>query len=459
MNGIMKRICSVIISAAIFCSMGLTIYATDKEKTPEELAEEQAAADVYAQPVDSNAIANWPQGPAIYGESGIVMDMKSGAILYAKKMDDQHFPASITKIMTSLIALENSELTDKVTFTEDSISFLEYGDAHIGMKPGEELTMEQALYAVLLASANEVSHAVAENAGGLGYDKFIATMNERAKELGCLNTNFVNANGLHDEKHYTSARDMALMGSELFKHEEIKTIMQTLQYTIPATNITAEERVFQQNHKMLYPQNSRYYENCVGGKTGFTNESLTTLITFSDNKDMQLVAVNLKTHGANVYPDTRNMFDYVYSNFKKVLIKENEKSDDIDKLEDDTAYVVLPESVTFADLKSTLVESGDKKDRQATLAYTYQNQPVGSTKVTLSNAYYKKHGVEVEKTTEKDTKDTEKANSTMPLRMKIIIGAGVAVLLFLIYFSFAYRRYKKRMKKRKHRERAHRRNR
>lgn len=452
MKRLKKRLLSVLLSATVFCSTGLTIYAED-EKTPEQIAEEQAMADVYAQPVDTNEIKNWPAGPAIYGESGIVMDMKSGAVLYGKKVDEQRYPASITKLLTVLVALENSELTDKVKFTEDSISFLQYGDAHIGMKAGEEISMEDALYAILLASANEVSHAVAESAGGLGYDKFIQKMNERAKELGCTNTNFVNTNGLHDEKHYTSARDMALISSELFQHEEFRTIMKTLQHIIPPTNITNEERTFQQNHKMLYQKNAYYYEYCAGGKTGFTNEALTTLVTFADNSDLQLVAVNLKTHGANVYPDTRNMFDYVYNNFKKVTVKDLEKSEDIEKFQDEEPYVVLPETVTFDQLKSEITETGEEKDKQGLISYTYQGQPVGQAKVTLSSSYYKKNGKSenVETKEKKQTKETKKG---LPTWGKIAIGTGVAaVVLFLIYFCFAYKRYKRRMAKRRRRRR------
>ena len=164
-----------------------------EEKTPEQIAEEERAkleaekqASLESQ-ADTNLLPGWPQGPAVYAHSAVVMDMKSGAILYAKKPDEQHYPASITKIMTALVALENSELTDKVHFTEESVAFLEYGDASIGMQPGEEITMEDALYGMLLASANEVSYAIADTVGN-GYDNFIRMMNEKAEELGCTNT-------------------------------------------------------------------------------------------------------------------------------------------------------------------------------------------------------------------------------------------------------------------------------
>ena len=120
------------------------VCAAEVEGAAAAVTDEEKA--VYEMPVESNALKNWPEGPGIFAEAGIIMDMNSGAILYAKNIDEKEFPASITKIMTALVALENSELTDKVHFTEESVAFLEYGDASIGMQPGEEITMEDALY-------------------------------------------------------------------------------------------------------------------------------------------------------------------------------------------------------------------------------------------------------------------------------------------------------------------------
>ena len=160
--------------------------------------------------------------PSVTAESAIVMDVQSGAILYEKNIDKREYPASITKLLTTLVALDNAELTDTVEFSQDSISFLEYGDAHIGMTPGEQISMEDALYAVLLASANEVSYAVAESVGkkmGGGYDTFIQAMNDESEKLGCTGSHWTNANGLHDEQHYTTAHDMARIGAAVYQKE------------------------------------------------------------------------------------------------------------------------------------------------------------------------------------------------------------------------------------------------
>ena len=224
----------------------------EEDMTPEEL-EKKAEEDAYKMEIQSNSWKNWPQGPGTYGEAAVVMDAGTGSILYAKNIDGHEYPASITKVLTSLIALKYGSLSDQVTFSNDCISFMQPGDSSVGLKEGNVISLEQALYATLLASANEAAYAVAENVGknaGHDYNWFIEQMNSRCKELGGENSNFANTNGLHDPNHYTCARDMALIGRELFKHSEFFQIVQTLNYTIPASE-TTEEHVFHQKHKML----------------------------------------------------------------------------------------------------------------------------------------------------------------------------------------------------------------
>ena len=229
-----KRLLAVMLTVALCFGMGMTSYAapqiTPEEQPPADLTKEELKAfqaeqlrKYYDMPIETNEKKGWPQGPGTYGEAAIVMEVGTGAILYGKNVDDQHYPASITKVLTALIALENGEMSDNVTFSHDCVSFLQPGDSSVGLKENDEITLEQTLYAMLLASANEAAYAVAENVGknaGHDYQWFIEQMNVRCKELGGSNSNFVNANGLHDENHYTSARDMALIGRELFKYPE-----------------------------------------------------------------------------------------------------------------------------------------------------------------------------------------------------------------------------------------------
>lgn len=330
--------------------------APQPEKTPEELAAEEEARKnaIYEIVPDSNNLPGWPEGPKVHAASAIVMDMESGAVLYAKAAEEQHFPASITKLLTTLVALETGEPDDTVTFSEDSISFLEPGDASIGMLVGEQLSLNDALHAVLLASANEVSYAVAENMGikmGGTYQTFIDRMNERAIELGCTGSHWVNANGLHDDQHFTTAHDMARIAAAVYQYEPFQHLMGSLEYTIAPTSLKNEPRTCWQNHKMLWPENEYYYEFCRGGKTGYTDQSGTTLVTMADNGQMRLAAVVMADYGVQAYEDTRAMLDYAFGNFTKVTIADKETSGDIETFQDEGAYVVLPAGIDFTQLE------------------------------------------------------------------------------------------------------------
>lgn len=436
--------------------------STEEEKTPEQIAEEEKAkleAEKQASlesAVDTNLLEGWPQGPGVYAHSAVVMDVKSGAILYAKKPDEAHYPASITKLLTTLVALENAELTDKVTFSQDSVDILNWDDAHIGMKPGEEISMEDALYAVLLASANEVSYAVAESTGinrmNGDYSTFIARMNERAKELGCTGSNWVNPNGLHDEQHYTTAHDMALIASAVYQKEQFRKIMETLEYRIGETNLTQEERVFQQNHKMLWSENAYYYEYCTGGKTGYTDQAMTTLVTMADNGEMELAAVILYDYGVDAYTDTRAMMDYVFQNFSKVPVADLEKSEEIAKYTNEDAYVVLPNGIDASQVKCEITNVAGEK---GTAVFTVQGQNVGSTDVLLSDTYFQKQKeVQVSDSDNKNiTAVTGKdAKEKSPVKKVVLIGAVTAVVMIgVVGGRAAYVRHQRKMRRRRRR--------
>lgn len=406
----------------------------EEDMTPEEL-EKKAEEDAYKMEIQSNSWKNWPQGPGTYGEAAIVMDAGTGSILYAKNIDGHEYPASITKVLTSLIALKYGNLSDNVTFSNDCVSFMQPGDSSVGLKEGNVITLEQALYATLLASANEAAYAVAENVGknaGHDYSWFIQQMNEECKSLGGNNSNFVNANGLHDENHYTCARDMALIGREIWRYPEFLKICQEQSYTIPASD-TTEEHVFPQHHKMLIKENKNYYQYAVAGKTGYTSNALSTLITLADNGNMKLVCVVLRTHGVNIYPDTKNLFEYVFNNFQKIQVADEKKPDEVEEfisaaesqsenaessqtggsgntesaqtdgsdstesvqtggneyrpLED--GYVILPKDVSYKDVDYEITDV-DENSGEGTIQYTYDGHQVGSATAKLTKKYLKK---------------------------------------------------------------------
>ena len=249
--------------------------------------------------------------PSVTAESAIVMDVQSGAILYEKNIDKREYPASITKVMTALVAIENSSLSETVTYSRNAVTNLESGASNIEIQPGEKLSMEDSLYAILLMSANEACNGVAEHVAG-SIDNFVAMMNQKAKELGCTGTNFANANGLWMSNHYTTAHDMALISQEAYKNPTFAKITGTKRYIINKTKKHAK-RYLHNHHGMLYPSTfTQYlYEYCVGGKTGYTSKCRYTLVTYAKKNGTTLVSVIMRAPNspwtapdANEYTDT-----------------------------------------------------------------------------------------------------------------------------------------------------------
>lgn len=428
-------------------SIGTTAYAADIKEIPSSEVD-----SVYNMQVQSNAWEGWTQGPHIYSESGIVMDIDSGAILYAKNIDDQHYPASITKVMTALVALQNYELDEIVKFTWDDIGFLEYGDAHIAIKENEEVLMEDCLYGMLLASANEVSHAIGAHMEG-GYEAFLAEMNRLSAEIGCTNSHWMNTHGLHDPEHYTSVHDMAIISSEVFQYEKFREITGTYQHIIPETALTNEVRYVHQNHKMLRDWDYRYYEYCVGGKTGYTDQALTTLVTFATKEDVNLVSVVMRTHGGgnNAYVDSEAMLEYAFNNFFKTPItKEMVGNGNIESVEQN-AYLMLPEGVTSEQLTCTFTEPTELEDYTGEVVFYYGENPVGEAEATITETRYKEiHGIEDVIVDEPDENEDKSEKKGMPLLLKIVIGiVAVIAVLFVALMGFVIYRRKQIEKKRR----------
>ena len=313
--------CALLTSVVLTVGNGTTIVMAT-EATPEasvvspETPEEPPVPESYEWEIQSNNIPGWPEGPKVMAETAIVMDMDTEEILYAKGIDEKRAPASTTKILTAMLAIEKVPFETQITFT-DEVNNIEAGSTHIGIKPGETLTMKDCAYAILLASANEVSSGVAEYIGTT-VPAFVDMMNQRAKELGCTNTHFVNANGLYDENHYTTARDLAIIAKAAFQNETFREVVKTPYYIVPKTNITDEERWLNNHHKMIL-QGSEYYEGCLGGKTGYTEKAGNTLVTYAERNGRKLVCALLAD--VNVvaqYTDTKALLDYGFDSFQRL---------------------------------------------------------------------------------------------------------------------------------------------
>lgn len=252
--------------------------------------------------------------PVPSAESAIVIDAKTGQILYEKNAHTKMYPASITKIMTAYLALENGDLNSKITMSEDAVWGIERGSSHIALDVDEQITLEDALYAVMLVSANEAAWGVAEHIGG-SLKEFTDMMNSKAAELGCENTHFVNANGLHDDEHYTTAYDMALITKAALTNEKFMEITSSTYHKILPTNKNSEQRDLWQDNKLINPDSEYYYEYCQGGKTGYTDQAGGTLVTWAQKDDMQLICVTLNGSSALNYTDSAALLDYFFNNY------------------------------------------------------------------------------------------------------------------------------------------------
>lgn len=406
------------------------------EKTAEEMKKE-LLEKAKALPAETDALKDWPKGPKICGEAAVVMDMDNGAVLYGKSMDKRYYPASITKIMTALLAFENSSMSDLVTFSEESLQCQYGGYAHIAMKKGEQITMHDALHALMLASANEVAYAIGETIGGT-HENFVQMMNDRAAELGCENTHFVNTNGIFDEEHYVSAKDMALIAKEAFSKSELLNIVQTQQYTIPKTNLGSEPRTFQQKHKMLV-QGKYYDPRCTGGKTGYTDQSFNTLVTTFEENGRHIVVVILGSRDDTV-ENTKALADYAFQNFETLSVAKNADVKELTGIPEN-ASVTVPKGVTFQELDCEADESGE-------ITYSYQKNPVGTMTAKLT----KEQKIELSQIQKDDVQpDKEEKEGWLTKKhiiMLVIVGILILILL-IVLLVVKVRKRRARMQRRR----------
>lgn len=246
--------------------------------------------------------------PAIASQGAVLLNAADGSVLFSQNGETQYYPASITKLMTALLVAENCNLDDIVTFSATATTNLESGAVSIGMTEGDTLNVRQCLYALLLKSANEVGNALAEHVAGSNA-AFAEKMNAKAASLGCTNTHFANPHGLNDSNHYTTPHDMALIARAAFANDIVKTVASTRTYTLPSTKKNPSGLTVTMGHKMLNPNDSRYYQGIIGGKTGYTSKAGNTLVTAAERNGVRLIAVVMKSQSTH-YTDTKALLDY-----------------------------------------------------------------------------------------------------------------------------------------------------
>ena len=306
------------------------------------------------------------EDPAPQAEAAFLADPESDFILYEKNADEKQYPASTTKIMTALLTLENTDdLNETVEVTEEDFTGVDKDSSKAGFMVGEKVPVIDLLYGLLLPSGNEAANTLARHVGG-SVDDFVKMMNQRAKELGCKNTHFVNPNGLHDDDHYTTARDLYKITQQAMKDETFQDIVSTAQKTLSETNMTPTRgkalKVYTTNMLIFSRHQTQYYYAFANGiKTGHTSQAGYCLVASAEKKGGQLISILLgceKPQGAAqpvTFSETRRMFQWGYDNFTNMTLVEKgdqKRSKKIDvRLSTETDSLVL---VTESDLKGTV---------------------------------------------------------------------------------------------------------
>lgn len=311
--------------------------------------------------------------PTTYSDACILMDADSGTILYSKNAYDKMYPASTTKVMTAILTLENCNLNDVVTVDHYSVYNIPSGYSIANLHEGEQVTVDELLHVLLIPSANDAAFALADYIAG-SVDKFSDMMNAKAASIGCQNTHFVNPNGIHNDDHYTTAYDLALMGQYAMKFDTFKEIVSMTRYTLPATNVyAATDRIFNTTNNLLVKGNKYYYQYATGAKTGYTEAAKNCIIATATKNDMNLIVVVL--HGLvedsglkQRETDCISLFDYGFDNYsrqslisknsiQKTISISNASSDtkNLNLLAQDDLYAIIPNNYDISSITPNIV--------------------------------------------------------------------------------------------------------
>lgn len=325
-------------------------------------------------------------------EASILVNAETGEIVHADNEKEKKYPASCTKIMTALLALEKCSLDTVVTMQEEDFVDVNNGASNAGLKAGEEITVENLLYCLMLPSGNEAANALARVAGGT-VDQFVSMMNDRAKELGCVNTHFVNPNGLHDEDHYTCAYDLYLIAQQAMKNSTFATVVNTAQKKLPATNMNEERIIYTTNSLILSSYSSIYYDNCYGIKTGHTTPAGYCLVSYAKQSGYTYYSVVLGAKAGEEYAgsftETRRMFEWAFDNFSMLTATESGEAvtecpvrlgsgtDHVTLVTSEDVPVLVPKGLDASelDVKISVEDSYDapiaKGEKLGTVTYSY----------------------------------------------------------------------------------------
>lgn len=388
------------------------------------------------------------ESPTINSKAAILVEVSTGRILYEKNSTKQLYPASTTKVMTAILVLEKCNLTDMVTVNETALGNLPSGYVTCDLQVDEEISVNDLLYALMVKSANDAAYVLAEHVGG-SVDAFADMMNIKAREIGCTGTHFVNPNGVHDDRHYSTAYDLYLITKYAMQNETFRKLVATTEYTLPATNkYPNADRSFTTTNQLLNPESTAYYyKYATGVKTGYTSQAGNCIISMASRDGLDFIAVVLgggaTPSGLNArFVDSKTLFNYGYDNYTLTKVKEAKTVVETIEIENGTKEtknlnVLINDSITVINNKSINMNDiiPEIKIDENLLAPIEKGQVIGSIKYKVDDIEYSSeliadHAVE------------EKPDYTI----LILIIAG---LLLVVIGGRLYRKTTKKSKKRR----------
>ena len=393
-----------------------------------------------------------------YSPKVLVMEASTGKVIYEKDGYSKSYPASTTKIMTAILTLEHCKLTDTATVSHEAIFTVPIGYSHAYLQEGEELTIEQLLHVLLIPSANDAANVLAEHIAG-SISSFTTMMNTKALELGCTGTNFVNANGIHNTNHYSTAYDLALMGRYAMQNETFRKIVSTTKYTLPATNKYPEPtRFFKQTNLLIVPDDrdrvdNYYYPYTTGIKTGYTDAAGNCIVASAKKDDVEYIVVILGAqnteNGLSVrYIDCKKLFDYAFENYKTYTINEKNSvlkqvkisnaslaTKNLDLIVQDEIKLVLKNDTNVSNITPTIEISSDL------VAPISANSVIGTITYNVDGNTYTSNLL-----AGKDVKESNGFTSFLTV-------VSILIVIFLLYKLLKNNNKKKKKKTKNNKER------
>ena len=456
----MKKLLAVLMALSLIFTLSIPVKATDENQDTEETTEHPESTEYPADPT---------REPDLVCNAAIVMDASTGQILYEKNAHEKKYPASTTKILTTIIALEhNLDFNKTITISENAVWDVERDSTLIGLDVGEKVTIGDLFYATMVRSANECAYALSEQVAD-NIQEFAVLMNEKAAEIGCENTHFVTPNGLHDDDHYSTAYDMALITKYALQNETFRQLAGTLSYTVPPTNLADETRPLWNGNKMINPAEPYYYEYCEGGKTGYTSKANNTLVTFSKKDDLELICVIMDCDGSRYsYTDSKALYNFCYNNYSYFYPLSDFSFDSEEALTENTNHILsnyyssldhemvdltvdknyallLSRSVDTTQIQQTISLYDHPQDRAlGEITFSYNDEVLGSTVINSTSPL-----LSSTMNQEEPAEDDGKWKQTLK-KVFITIGIVLAALIviFIVYSAFGVIKRKIRQKSR-----------